>query len=105
VKKLTLAQTELSTWFERDRSHVDLKRKDTGETIIEWWDEAVTQAVEDGFLDPRDYHGSAFEYADTMGLLTGNKAGVSIHAIEDDDEDDDDDFDDDDDDDDEEFFP
>jgi hypothetical protein len=101
TKKLTQSDTELETWFERDRSHVDLKRKDTGETIIEWWDEAVSEAVADGFLNPRDYHGSAFEYAEGMGLTDGkNRAGVSIHVADDDDEDEDD-FDEDEDEDDE----
>lgn len=60
--------TEVDTWFERDRQHVDLRWKD-GQTIVEWWDEDVTQAVEDGFLDPRDYHGSAIEYAWDAGLI------------------------------------
>ncbi len=57
--------TELHTWFERDRAHVELRRVLTQETVIEWWDEAV----EDGFIDPRDYHGSAREYAQSHGLL------------------------------------
>jgi hypothetical protein len=101
AKKLTIGDTELDTWFERDRSHVNLKRKDTGETIIEWWDDAVGEAVEDGFLNARDYHGSAFEYAESMGLTDGKRrSGVSIHVADDDDEDDDD-FDDEDDEDDE----
>jgi hypothetical protein len=61
--------TEVDTWFERDRAHVELRWADTGETIIEWWDEDVAQAVEDGFLDPRDYHTSALEYAEQIGAL------------------------------------
>lgn len=61
--------TEIETWFERDRQHVELRWADDGETIMEWWDEDVTQAVEDGFLDPRDYHGSALEYAHDLGVL------------------------------------
>jgi hypothetical protein len=38
-----------------------------GTTIIEWWDDDVHGAVEDGFLNPRDWHGSAVEYANQMG--------------------------------------
>ncbi|MGY3581866.1 hypothetical protein ACVIGB_000063 [Bradyrhizobium sp. USDA 4341] len=61
------SDTVLTTWFERDRAHVCLSRKDrdgdAGETIIEWWDDAVSQAVEDGFLNPRDWHGTAYAYA------------------------------------------
>jgi hypothetical protein len=38
-----------STWFERDRQHVRLETPD-GKTVFELWDEAVSQAIEDGFL-------------------------------------------------------
>jgi hypothetical protein len=62
----TEQNTEIHTWFERDRAHVDLRTLD-GVTIIEWWDEAVNEAVEDGFLDPRDWHESAVEYANYIG--------------------------------------
>ncbi len=64
-----ITDTEIRTWFERDRQHVDLVNRYTGETIIEWWDEAVTEAVEDGFLNPRDWHTSAYEYAVSVGLM------------------------------------
>lgn len=62
-------ETELNTWFERDRSHVELRDSLTDQTIVEFWDSAVTEAIEDGFLNPRDYHTSAFEYAESFGLL------------------------------------
>jgi hypothetical protein len=61
--------TSIHTWFERDRQHVELRDKLTDETIVEWWDDAVTEAVEDGFLDPRNYHESARGYAIDMGLM------------------------------------
>ena len=64
------AETRIDTWFERDRAHVALSLDYGSErTIVEWWDEAVTEAVEDGFLDPKDWHGSAYRYADSMGLV------------------------------------
>jgi hypothetical protein len=61
--------TECRTWFERDRAHVDLINKLTDETIIELWDDDVIQAIEDGFLDARDFHRSAYEYADYLSQL------------------------------------
>lgn len=61
--------TEIHTWFERDRAHVELRLADSGETIIEWWDGEVEEAVEDGFLNPRDWKGSAEDYAQHLGLL------------------------------------
>ena len=66
----TFDQTECSAWFERDRAHVHLHWKgDPGSTIIEWWDEAVAEAVEDGFISPKDWHGDSYEYAKTLGLV------------------------------------
>lgn len=66
-------KTEVDTWFERDRAYVILwEVDDDGDRvreIMEWWDEAVGEAVEDGFLNPRDWHGSARAYAEHLGLL------------------------------------
>jgi hypothetical protein len=70
----TTANTEISTWFERDRASVVLNTLD-GTSIIEWWDDDVHGAVEDGFLDPRDWHGSAVNYANYVGAQP--PAGVS----------------------------
>jgi hypothetical protein len=61
---------ELHTWFERDRAHVELRDADTDETIIEWWDDDVREAIEDGFLNPKDFKASAIEYAKHIGILT-----------------------------------
>lgn len=69
VASIAPRETEIHTWFERDRAHVELRNAATGNTIVEWWDGAVREAIEDGFLDPRDYHGSALEYAEQHGLL------------------------------------
>jgi hypothetical protein len=65
---LLQADTTLDTWFERDRAHVWLRQRN-GDTIVEWWDEEVTEAVENGFLDPRDLHGSAYRHAVEMGII------------------------------------
>jgi hypothetical protein len=66
---MSVQDTEIHTWFERDRAHVELRNKRTGKTIVEWWDEDVNQAVEDGFLNARDWHGSAYQYAKERGML------------------------------------
>lgn len=62
-------ECDVSTWFERDRAHVHLYHGDENNTVAEWWDDAVTEAVEDGFLDPRDWRGSAIAYAKHLGLI------------------------------------
>src|SRR6266403_3850826 len=58
-KPVNIDSTELHTWFERDRAHVELRSKLDDNTIVEWWDESVGEAIEDGFLNPKDYHSSA----------------------------------------------
>jgi len=70
------SNTAIETWFERDRQYVGLYPKDdegkpdtNKNAIVEWQDEAVTEAIEDGFLDPRDWHGSALAYAKNVGLI------------------------------------
>ena len=66
---MSMTDTTISLWFERDRAHVELRHRETDLTIIEWWDEEVNEAIEDGFLNPRNYHQSAFEYAVYLGLV------------------------------------
>ena len=73
----TVENTTLHTWFERARTHVELRDAESGETIVEWWDEDVSQAIEDGFLTnnafilgklvwPHRLHESAVEYANQL---------------------------------------
>ena len=69
VLSRTIDGTEIHTWFERDRQHVELRDKLTDQTIVEWWDDAVTEAVQDGFLDSSDWHDSAYKYAIDVGAL------------------------------------
>ena len=62
---------EVYTWFERDRAHVEVRDPATDKTVIEWWDEDVAQAVEDGFLKRRGHsiESSAVQTAIEYGLL------------------------------------
>lgn len=64
----TRDNTSLQTWFERDRSLVALSDASTGRVVLEAWDEDVHALVEDGFLDPRDWHGSTVEYANSLEI-------------------------------------
>lgn len=50
----TTENTELHTWFERDRSNVRLE-DENGNTVLNLWDEAVSEAVEDGFLSDKGF--------------------------------------------------
>ena len=82
VRKYAADQCDVSTWFERDRQHVHLFCGDENTTVLEWWDEEVSEAVEDGFLDPRDWLGSALEYARDHGMIddreTVHEATVAV---------------------------
>lgn len=72
---MDIEDTEISTWFERDRAHVALTTDDGQRTLAEWWDDDVEQAVEAGTLDPRDWHGSAYEHiADVNPNVLGQPA-------------------------------
>ena len=69
----SIRDTELETWFERDRAHVELRDVVSGATIVECWDEDVTAMVVDGFLvigrGDRALHESVFAYAKAQGLF------------------------------------
>jgi len=77
-------RARLYTWFERDRAHVEIRDEDTEETIYELWDEDVYSAIEDGFIDPKDYLGSMIRYAESLGVIkkkricAGVKHGIKI---------------------------
>ncbi|MDE2102240.1 MAG: hypothetical protein KGL39_33650 [Patescibacteria group bacterium] len=72
-KDIPINDTEHDTWNERDRLHFDLKHKKTGKTIHELWDDDARQAVEDGFIDPRNLHESHYEYAQHLGLIKSSE--------------------------------
>ena len=63
---------DVDTWFERDRSQITLNRKgETGEyyAIFTLWDNEVTEAIEDGFINPKHLLESCVQYAVMRGLL------------------------------------
>lgn len=69
-REMTINNTAVSSWHERDRDYVELMWKDTEETIFEAWDEDYQNLVEMGFIDtrPRRLHQSLIEYAQHLGL-------------------------------------
>jgi hypothetical protein len=69
-REMTINNTVVASWHERDRDYIELMWKDTEETILEAWDEDYRGLVEDGFIDPRPrrLHLSLIEYARHMGL-------------------------------------
>jgi hypothetical protein len=63
-----ISNTTLETWFERDRALVSITDSTTDRPILSVWDDDVHALVEDGLLDPRDWRGSATEYANNLQL-------------------------------------
>ena len=62
MKKIKFEDTELHTWNERDRALIELRDKKRDETLVEWWDEEVGEALEGGWLNPRNLHESVYDY-------------------------------------------
>jgi len=67
--KYPLSSLGCSTWFERDRQHVHLFSGDENTTVLELWDEQITEAVQDGFLDMRRVKASMIDMAGNAGLI------------------------------------
>ena len=79
----TREDVAVETWFERDRSHVRIDDKRTGETLIEWWDEDVEQLFEDGFFKRgRGFENSVLTYAEHLGVLAVPEGGSGHHSSE-----------------------
>jgi hypothetical protein len=72
---------KVAQWFERDRQHVSVETP-SGHTVAEWWDEAVTEMVEDGFFRSRGMVGrgapidpkSVIDYVRESGMCTGSSS-------------------------------
>lgn len=69
VSPYEIDDLDFYAWFERDRAHVELRDPAFNETIIEFWDDDVWQLVEDGFLDPKDWKKSLFDYARYLEII------------------------------------
>lgn len=55
-------RTYIDHWSERDRAYIILYEKGTEKELFELWDDAVSDAISDGFIDPRNLHRSTYEY-------------------------------------------
>ncbi len=73
-----IQNTQLLTWFERDRKNIELRNNATDETILEFWDEEVDEEAEAGFLtippfirllDKSQLHQEMYDLAIERGML------------------------------------
>jgi len=64
--------TDLNTWFERDRAHVILEDAETQESIIELWDDEVNEAIHPyGILsrDPSRWHQDLVKHVVELDMI------------------------------------
>ena len=80
---LTTDNTFLTSWFERDRAHIAIYGKINGSedvsdehAIVEFWDDAVLEALEDGSIKSDNYHESLVVYAKARGIKPGDNVSV-----------------------------
>ena len=75
----TIETTKIDTWFERDRSFVALYSSRSDVMLMCWWDAAVNEAVEDGFLDMGRLHETALAY---YKQHVYPKTEVELHTVD-----------------------
>ncbi len=69
-RKRTRENVRVEVWEERDRLHIGIQDKDTGDILISWWDDEARQMFEDGFFKREPgLQESVLEYAEDLGIL------------------------------------
>ena len=68
--KLTRDDVRVEVWEERDRLHIGIQDKETGEYVVSWWDDEAREMFEQGFFKRgRELRESVLRYAEEMGML------------------------------------
>jgi len=67
---LSRDDVRVEVWEERDRLHIGIQNKETGEYLASWWDDEAREMFEQGFFErgPR-LKESVLSYAEEMGIL------------------------------------
>ncbi|MFW6125465.1 MAG: DUF192 domain-containing protein, partial [Chloroflexota bacterium] len=77
--RLTRGDVRVEVWEERDRLHIGIQDKDTGEYVIDWWDDEAREMFEQGFFKRgRDLEGSVLDYAEYIGILAAESRPQSL---------------------------
>lgn len=68
--KLSRDDVRVEVWEERDRLHIGIQNKETGDYLASWWDDEAREMFEQGFFErePR-LKESVLSYAEEMGIL------------------------------------
>lgn len=91
---LTREDVRVELWAERDRLHIGIQDKETGDYIVSWWDEEASQMFDQGFFyDPgpmgwripaekTKFEESVLAYAESMGILsTGTPGAIEYYFL------------------------
>jgi hypothetical protein len=72
----TREDVRVEMWEERDRLHIGIQDKETGEYIASWWDDEAREMFEQGFFKrgPKLAE-SVLDYAEEVGLLAPTQPG------------------------------
>lgn len=65
---VAIENTFCDVWKKDDRACVILFDKGREKILLEFWDAEVSNAIECGFLNPKDFHKSAYEYYKFLNL-------------------------------------
>jgi hypothetical protein len=66
----TRDQVRVERWEERDRLHIGIQDKETGDYYMSWWDDQAREMFEDGFFKSgRGFEESVLSYAEDIGIL------------------------------------
>ncbi len=65
AKPPTADQVQIEVWEERDRLHIGIQDKNTGQYYASWWDDKARQMFTDGFFKGSIIHGELSQSADT----------------------------------------
>jgi len=78
--KPTRDDVRVELWEERDRLHIGIQNKETGDYLISWWDDEARQMFEDGFFKrgPK-LEESVLDYAEERGFLAKESSKVKVN--------------------------
>ena len=76
----TRDDVRVKLWEERDRLHIGIQDKETGDYYMSWWDDEARQMFEDGFFKRRpNLEESVLDYAEEMGFLAKKSSKVKTN--------------------------
>jgi len=68
--RLSRDDVRVEVWEERDRLHIGIQNKETGEYLASWWDDEAREMFEQGFFKHgRGLEESVLSYAEETGIL------------------------------------